>query len=137
MWRLLREASRDDSARRCLALLDRFFPAPELHARFPLIVRIIADTGLKTYAHESMVIFIFDPIYDLHADEHMRRGAEAVDAFLNGKPVSRQVTFPHVRGYLWSGTGSNCRPSAFQVNLRFFSASSFSVGPSLMPSLGT
>ena len=46
--------------------------------------------GLKTHAHESMVIFVCDPIYDLHADEHMRRGAEAVDAFLSGKPVSRQ-----------------------------------------------
>jgi hypothetical protein len=46
--------------------------------------------GLKTYAHESMVIFVCDPIYDRHADEHMRRGTEAVDAFLTGKPVSRQ-----------------------------------------------
>src|SRR5579859_4957276 len=24
--------------------------------------------------------------------------------------------FPLVRGDMWSGTGSNCRPSAFQVN---------------------
>jgi hypothetical protein len=46
--------------------------------------------GLKTYAHESMVIFVCDPIYDAHADEHTRRGAEAVDAFLSGEPVSRQ-----------------------------------------------
>jgi hypothetical protein len=45
---------------------------------------------LKTYAHESMVIFVCDPIYDLHADEHMRRGAEAMDAFFSGKPVSHQ-----------------------------------------------
>ncbi|MGD0702994.1 MAG: hypothetical protein ABSA02_24305 [Trebonia sp.] len=45
---------------------------------------------LKTYAHESMVFFVCDPIYDLHADEHMHRGAEAMDAFLSGKPVSRQ-----------------------------------------------
>jgi hypothetical protein len=46
--------------------------------------------GLKTYAHESMVIFVCDPIYDLHADERMRRGAEAVGALLSSEPVSRQ-----------------------------------------------
>ena len=28
----------------------------------------------------------------------------------------REMTFPQVRGDEWSGTGSNCRPSAFQVN---------------------
>lgn len=118
------EARYAPSCRRCLALLDTLFPAPELNDRFPLIVRIIADTvlahgtaeildvpgdqqaalrkavraevkqrvgyGLKTYAHESMVIFVCDPIYDLHADEHMRRGTETVDAFLSGNPVSRQ-----------------------------------------------
>jgi len=118
------EARYAPSCRRCLALLDKLFPAPELHERFPLIVRIVADTvlehgtaeilgvpgdqqaalrkevraevkkrtgyGLTTHAHESMVIFVCDPIYDLHADEHMRRGAEAVDAFFSGKPVPHQ-----------------------------------------------
>lgn len=130
---ILMEADGDDedgaarcapSCRRCLALLDRLFPAPKLDDRFPLVVQIIADTvaehgtaeilgvpgdhqaalrkevraeikkrtghGLKTYAHESMVIFVCDPIYDMHADEHLRRGAEAMDAFLTGKPVDRQ-----------------------------------------------
>lgn len=131
---ILMEATGDDeeesearyapSCRRCLSLLDRLFPAPKLDDRFPLIVRIIADTvlehgtaeifdvpgdhqaalrrevravvkkgtgyGLKTYAHEDMVIFVCDPIYDLHADEHIRRGAEAVDASLSGKPVAYQ-----------------------------------------------
>lgn len=118
------EARYAPSCRRCLALLDALFPAPKLDDRFPLIVRIIANTvlehgtaeilgvpgdhqsalrrevraevkkrigyGLKTYAHESMVIFVCDPIYDLHADEHMRRGAEAMDAFFSGKLVSHQ-----------------------------------------------
>ena len=118
------EARYAPSCRRCLALLDKLFPAPELNDRFPLIVRIVADTvlehgtaeilgvpgdqqaalrkevraevkrrtgyGLTTHAHESMVIFVCDPIYDLHADEHMRRGAEAVDAFFSGKPVPHQ-----------------------------------------------
>jgi len=131
---ILMEGDRDDeeqgearyapSCRRCLALLDTLFPAPKLHDRFPLVVRIIVDTvlehgtaevldvpgdhqaalrrevraevkkrmgyGLKTYAHESTVIFVCDPIYDLHADEHMHRGAEAVNAFLSGKPRSHQ-----------------------------------------------
>jgi len=118
------EARYAPSCRRCLALLDKLFPAPQLHDRFPLIVGIVADTvlehgtaeilgvpgdqqaalrrevraavkkrtgyGLTTHAHESMVIFVCDPIFDLHADEHMRRGAEAVDAFLTGKPVPHQ-----------------------------------------------
>jgi hypothetical protein len=46
--------------------------------------------GLKTYAHESLVVFVCDPIFDMHADEHLRRGAEAMDAFFTGKPVARQ-----------------------------------------------
>jgi hypothetical protein len=130
---ILMEADGDDenggaryapSCRRCLTLLDKLFPAPKLHDRFPLVVEIIADTivehgnaeilgvpgdhqtalrkevraeikkrtahGLKTHAHESMVVFVCDPIYDMHADEHTRRGAEAMDAFLTGKPVARQ-----------------------------------------------
>jgi hypothetical protein len=130
---ILMEADRDDedgeagwapSCRRCLALLDPLFPAPKLDDRFPLIVRIVADTvlehgtaeildvpgdqqaalrrevraeikhrmgyGVTTYAHESMVIFVCDPIYDLHADEHRHRSAEAVDAFLSGNPGSKQ-----------------------------------------------
>lgn len=117
-------ASGAPSCRRCLALLDKLFPAPKLNDRFPLIVQIIADTvleygtaeildvpgdqqaalrrevraevkkrtgyGLTTHAHESMVIFVCDPIYDLHADEHMRRGAAAMDAILTGKPAPSQ-----------------------------------------------
>jgi hypothetical protein len=97
------EASDAPSCRGCLALLDRLFPAPKLNDRFPLIVRVIADTvleygtaditdvpgdqqaalrrevraevrkrtgfGLTTHAHESMVIFVCDPIYQLHADD--------------------------------------------------------------------
>jgi hypothetical protein len=49
-----------------------------------------AGHGLRTYAHESMVIFVCDPIYDLHADEYMRGGAAAMDAVLTGKPVPPQ-----------------------------------------------
>ena len=118
------EARYAPSCRRCLALLDKLFPAPKLNDRFPLIVQIIADTivehgtaeildvpgdqqaalrrevraevkkrtryGLATHAHESMVIFVCDPIFDLHADEHLRRAAEATDAFFTSRPVSHQ-----------------------------------------------
>jgi hypothetical protein len=118
------EARYAPSCRRCLALLDKLFPAPKLNDRFPLISQIIADTvvehgtaeildvpgdqqaalrkevraqvrkrtgyGLATHAHESMVIFVCDPIFDLHADEHMRRAAEATDASFTGKLVSHQ-----------------------------------------------
>ena len=37
-----------------------------------------------------------DPIYDLHADEHMRAGPKRWTHFLSGKPVSRQS--PHACG---------------------------------------
>jgi hypothetical protein len=129
------EARYAPSCRRCLALLDTLFPAPMLDDRFPLIVRIIADTvlehgtaeildvpgdhqaalrrevrtevkkrtgyGLKTYAHESVVIFVCDPIYDLHADDHMRRGAEVMDAFLSGKTLSQQSP-TRLRWHTWA-----------------------------------
>ncbi len=115
------EAAYAPSCRRCLALLDRLFPAPKLNERFPLIVQVIADTilehgtaeildvpgdqqaalrrearaevkkrtgyGLTTHVHESMVIFVCDPIYDLHAEEHSRRGAEAMNAIFSDKPM--------------------------------------------------
>lgn len=118
------EAGYAPYCRRCLALLDKFFTAPTLNDRFPLIVQVIADTviefgiaeipgvpedqqaalrrevrekvkkrtshGLMTYARESMVIFVCDPIYDLHAGAYMRRGASAIDAILTGKPVPPQ-----------------------------------------------
>jgi len=108
------------SCRRCLALLDTLFPAPKLNDRFPLIVRIIADTvlahgiaeildvpgdqqaalrkavraevkqrlgyGFEDLCPRDMVIFVCDPIYYMHADEHMHRGTEAMDAFLSCKP---------------------------------------------------
>ena len=128
---ILMEAERDDeqdgeaayvpSCRRCLALLDRLFPAPPLNERFPLIVQIIADAivehgtaemlgvpgdqqaalrrevrteikqrtgfGLTTHAHESMVIFVCDPIYQRHAEEHSRRTAETMNAISDGDPL--------------------------------------------------
>jgi hypothetical protein len=115
------EATYAPSCRRCLALLDKLFPPPQLNERFPLIVQIITDailehgtaemqgvpgdqqaalrrevrtevkqrTGyrLTTHAHESMVIFICDPIYQLRADQHSRRMAETMNAIFNGQPV--------------------------------------------------
>jgi hypothetical protein len=109
------------SCRRCLALMDRLFPAPALDERFPLVVQVVTDTvlelghaelrgipgdhqaalraqvrsavrkrtgyGLRSYVHESMVIFVCDPIYQQHAVEDSRAAAEAMDAFLTGKPA--------------------------------------------------
>ena len=126
------EDSQDDDAvyaptcRRCLALMDKLFPAPALDPRFPLVVQVLTDTvaefgtaeilgvpgdqqaalrkqvraavrqrtghGLETYAHESMVIFVCQPVYDQHAREHARRAAEAIDraaaSLLAGEPVT-------------------------------------------------
>jgi hypothetical protein len=52
-WVLMAGGHRDDeqahapSCRRCLGLMDRLFPPPELDDRFPLVVRLVADTILE------------------------------------------------------------------------------------------
>ena len=125
------EDTEDDEAvfaptcRRCLAIMDKLFPAPELDPRFPLVVQVVSDTviehgaaeilgvpgdhqaalrkevraavrkrtgyGMETYAHEAMVIFVCQPIYDQHELEHARFAAEAMnrvaDKLLEGEPV--------------------------------------------------
>lgn len=115
------EAASVPSCRSCLALMDRFFPAPALDERFPLVVQVVTDTvlelghaelrgvpgdhqaalraqvrsavrkrtgyGLRSCVHESMVIFVCDPIYQQHADEDSRAAADVMDAFFTGKPV--------------------------------------------------
>ena len=114
------EDSADDSedissptCRRCLTLMDKLFPEPELDDRFPLIVQIVTDTvlahgtaeilgvpgdhqaalrkevrtavrkqtghGMVTFAHESLVVFVCQPIFDQHAEEHARMAAEAMN----------------------------------------------------------
>jgi hypothetical protein len=35
------------SCRRCLALMDKLFPPPNLNDRFPLVVQMVADTILE------------------------------------------------------------------------------------------
>ena len=42
-------------------------------------VRKRTGHGMQTYAHESMVIFVCQPIYDQHAEEHARFAAEAMN----------------------------------------------------------
>jgi hypothetical protein len=103
------------SCRRCLALVDRLFPASVLDDRFPLVVQVVTDTvlelghaelcgvpgdqqaalraqvrsavrkrtgyGLRSYVHESMVIFACDPIYQ----------AAAVAGAVAGQPGDRYV----------------------------------------------
>lgn len=113
------EAIAAPSCRRCLTLMDRFFPAPELDERFPLVVQLVADAvadhgyaeiravpgdqqsalrsrvrtevrrrtgfGCRTYAHESMVIFVCEPI-------HAEREAETAEL------VSQAATAEHLDG---------------------------------------
>jgi hypothetical protein len=51
-WVLMAGGHREDerayapSCRRCLALMDRLFPPPELNGRFPLVVQLVVDTIL-------------------------------------------------------------------------------------------
>lgn len=109
------------ACRRCLAIMDKLFPAPLLDERFALVVQIITDTvaehgyaemrhvpgdqqaalrrqvrsavrqrtghGLQTLVHESMVVFICEPISQQHAAEHARAAADAMDSFLTGGPA--------------------------------------------------
>jgi hypothetical protein len=113
------------TCRRCLAIMDKLFPHPELNPALPLVVQVVTDTviehgtaeilgvpgdhqaalrkevrasvrkrtghGMETYAHETMVIFACQPIYDQHELEHARFAAEAMDKvaskLLKGEPV--------------------------------------------------
>lgn len=113
------------TCRRCLAIMDKLFPTPELDPRFLLVVQVVTDTviehgtaeilgvpgdhqaalrkevraavrkrtgyGMETYAHEAMVIFVCQRIYDQHELEHARFAAEAInrvaDKLLKGEPV--------------------------------------------------
>lgn len=125
------EDTADDEAvfaptcRRCLAIMDKLFPQPELDRGFPLVVKVVTDTVidygtaeilgvpgdhqaalrkqvraavrkrtgymLQTYAHESMVIFVCQPIYDQHEMEHARFAEDAMDkaysSLLKGEPI--------------------------------------------------
>lgn len=117
------EAAAAPSCRRCLALMDRLFPAPELDGRFPLVVRLVADTiadhgyaeiksvpgdqqsalrsqvraevrrrtgfGCRTYAHESMVIFVCEPIHALREAEVPELACEVLSDHLDGAPPLR------------------------------------------------
>lgn len=109
------------TCRRCLALMDKLFPEPELDDRLPLVVQLITDTvvehgyaeirgvpgdhhaalrkqvraavrkrtgyGIQTLVHESMIVFVCEPIHEQHADEQSRMAAEVMDSFLTGKPT--------------------------------------------------
>ena len=54
-------------------------------------VRKRTGHGMETYAYETMVIFLCQPIYDQHKLEHARFAAEAMDKvaskLLKGEPV--------------------------------------------------
>jgi hypothetical protein len=114
------------TCRRCLAIMDKHFPAPVLDDRFALVVQIITDTvaehgcaemrnvpgdqqaalrkqvrsavrqrtghGLQTLVHESMVVFVCEPISQQHATEHARAAADAMNSLLTGEPVTPMPT---------------------------------------------
>lgn len=50
-------------------------------------VRRRTGHGTQTFVHESMVIFVCEPISEQHAAENMRAAAEAMDRFFAGEPV--------------------------------------------------
>lgn len=117
------EATAAPSCRRCLALMDKLFPAPELDERFPLVVQLVADAvaehgyaeigavpgdhqaalrsrvrteirrrtgyGCRTFAHESMVIFVCDPIHAQREAEMTQLAREVMGDLLDGVPARR------------------------------------------------
>jgi hypothetical protein len=44
--------------------------------------------GTQTLVHESMVIFVCEPIHQRHAEGHARAAAEAMESFFNGKSAT-------------------------------------------------
>jgi hypothetical protein len=53
-------------------------------------VRRRTGHGTQTFVHESMVIFVCEPIHEQHAAENMRAAAEAMNRFLTGEPVQAE-----------------------------------------------
>lgn len=137
------------TCRRCLAIMDKHFPAPLLDDRFALVVQIIIDTvaehgyaemrhvpgdqqaalrrqvrsaarqrtghGLQTLVHQSMVVFICEPISQQHATEHERAAAEAMGSFLTGEPATpRPHAVAPVLGHMGDlvTTGRTGQPAA-------------------------
>jgi hypothetical protein len=117
------EATAPPTCRRCLALMDRLFPEPQLDDRFPLVVQLVADAvadhgyaeiravpgdqqtalrnqvrgevrrrtgcGCRTYAYESMVIFVCETIHAQHEAEMTELGGDAVSEVLDVVPQRR------------------------------------------------
>lgn len=55
-------------------------------------VRKRTGHGVRTYAHENIVVFVCQPIYDQHAEEHARAAADAMNRvaakLLSGEPIA-------------------------------------------------
>jgi hypothetical protein len=52
-----------------------------------LAVRRLTGHTTQTFVHESVVIFVCEPIHKLHEEENMRNAAEAMSRFLTGEPI--------------------------------------------------
>jgi len=65
-------------------------------------VRKRAGFHTRTYAHESMVIFVCQAIYDQHADAYSREAAEAMSRFLTGEPAEPMSSPMRLRWDAWA-----------------------------------
>jgi hypothetical protein len=52
-----------------------------------LAIRRLTGHSTQTFVHESMIIFVCEPIHKLHEKENMRDAAEAMNRVLTGEPV--------------------------------------------------
>lgn len=52
-----------------------------------LAIRRLTGHPTQTFVHESIVIFVCEPIHKLHEKENMRDAAEAMDRFFTGQPI--------------------------------------------------
>jgi hypothetical protein len=55
-----------------------------------LAVRRRTGHTIQTFVHESMVIFVCEPIHKQHETENMREVAEVMNSFLTGEPIQIQ-----------------------------------------------
>jgi|GEM_PF-1426531 len=126
------------TCRRCLALIDRYYPKPTADRRFSLVAQLAADvvceqgfaevrgvpgdqqTELRkrirklvrdrtghastTFCRDSTVYIECREVYNQHAADHARAGAEAIDEYMaaGGEPRARRPADWVVSWETWS-----------------------------------
>ena len=58
-----------------------------LRKHMRLAIRRLTGHSTQTFVHESMIIFVCEPIHKLHEKGNMRDAAEAMNRVLTGEPV--------------------------------------------------